>query len=43
MANRRGPIPTSERENMMMDVDEPDNKGKNRKSVILFELNLFFF
>ena len=35
MANRRGPIPLSERENMMMmDVDEPDNKGKNRKYVI---------
>jgi COP9 signalosome complex subunit 7 len=35
MAARRGPIPASERENMMMDVDEPDNKGKNRKYVIL--------
>jgi COP9 signalosome complex subunit 7 len=35
MASRRGPIPLSERENvMMMDVDEPDNKGKNRKYVI---------
>jgi len=33
MASRRGPIPLSERENvMMMDVDEPDNKGKNRKA-----------
>jgi len=32
MANRRGPIPPSERENVMMDVDEPDNKGKNRKA-----------
>jgi len=34
MANRRGPISMSERENvnMMMDVDEPDNKGKNRKA-----------
>jgi COP9 signalosome complex subunit 7 len=31
MASRRGPVPSSERENMMMDVDEPDNKGKNRK------------
>ena len=30
MANRRGPVPQSERENMMMDVDEPNN-GKNRK------------
>ena len=35
MANRRGPIPQSERENMMMDVDDPDSKGKNRKYVIL--------
>lgn len=35
MATRRGPIPANERENMMMDVDEPDNKGKNRKYVIL--------
>ena len=34
MATRRGPIPVSERENMMMDVDEQDNKGKNRKYVI---------
>ena len=34
MAARRGPVPASERENMMMDVDEPDNKGKNRKYVI---------
>ena len=34
MATRRGPIPASERENMMMDVDEPpDIKGKNRKYV----------
>lgn len=34
MANRRGPISMSDRENMMMmDVDEPDNKGKNRKCV----------
>lgn len=33
MATRRGPIPVSDRENMMMDVDEPDNKGKNRKYV----------
>jgi len=32
MATRRGPIPVNERENMMMDVDEPDNKGKNRKA-----------
>jgi len=33
MANRRGPISMSDRENMMMmDVDEPDNKGKNRKA-----------
>jgi len=32
MAARRGPIPGSERENMSMDVDEPDNKGKNRKA-----------
>lgn len=32
MANRRVPVvTTSERENMM-DVDEPDNKGKNRKA-----------
>jgi len=31
MMTRRGQIPPSERENMMMDVDEPD-KGKNRKA-----------
>ena len=34
MATRRGPISASDRENMMMDVDERhelDNKGKNRK------------
>ena len=34
MATRRGPVPANERENMMMDVDEPDSKGKNRKYVI---------
>ena len=34
MASRRAIIPPSERENMMMDIDEPDNKGKNRKYVI---------
>jgi hypothetical protein len=41
MATRRGPIPASERENMMMDVDEADNKGKNRKYVIpVYSLSL---
>jgi COP9 signalosome complex subunit 7 len=42
MATRRGPIPASDRENMMMDVDEPDNKGKNRKYVIQCLLFLVF-
>ena len=44
MVIRRGPVPSSERENMM-DVDEPDSKGKNRKYVIMVYslslLNLF--
>lgn len=32
MASRRGPVPHAERENMMMDVDEADTNGKNRKA-----------
>ena len=41
MATRRGPIPAGERENMLMDVDEPDIKGKNRKYVLpVYSLSL---
>jgi COP9 signalosome complex subunit 7 len=44
MSNRRGPIPVTERENMMMDVDEPDSKGKNRKYVVpVYSLSLLKF
>lgn len=31
MVGRRAPFAAGDRENMSMDVDEPDSKGKNRK------------